>query len=74
LVDYDQEAGKARIRRGQPFFKSDTDQVGGEAFDVLDAIFADVDDYLDDPQLSETTQGIDEDELRRRVAVNYRTI
>lgn len=52
-------------------FKNDSDQVTGEEFDVLDVLFALVDDYVEDPQLRAQTGGIGGDELRERVRDVY---
>jgi PleD family two-component response regulator len=45
--------------------------VAGEEFDVLDALFADVDDYVSDPTLRESTGGISGEELRARTRDAY---
>ncbi|WP_217157342.1 colicin immunity domain-containing protein [[Mycobacterium] fortunisiensis] len=47
------------------YFKSDTKQVASKEFDTLDELFANVDDYVKDPQLRAATGGIGEKELRR---------
>jgi hypothetical protein len=47
-------------------FKDDPHQVTGEKFDTLDELFADVDEYVSDPTLRETTGGISGEELRAR--------
>lgn len=52
-------------------FKSDCDQVTGAEFDVLDELFADVDDYVEDPQLRAQTGGIGGDELKERARNVY---
>lgn len=52
-------------------FKNDPDQVVGDEFDILDELFADVDDYIDDPILREATGGISGDELRARARDAY---
>lgn len=52
-------------------FKSDANQVVGVEFDVLDELFADVDDYLSDPTLRAATGGISGDELRSRARNAY---
>jgi hypothetical protein len=52
-------------------FKDDPNQVIGEEFDILDGLFADVDDYVSDPTLRESTRGISGDELRARVREAY---
>ena len=38
-------------------FKDDPNQVIGEEFDILDELFADVDDYVGDPALGESVSG-----------------
>jgi self-protective colicin-like immunity protein len=48
-------------------FKDDPNQVIGKEFDILDERFADVDDYVSDPTLREST-GISGEELRARPA------
>lgn len=52
-------------------FKNDPDQVAGDEFDLLDELFADVDAYVDDPDLRAETGGIDGNELRRRARRIY---
>lgn len=52
-------------------FKHDPDQVVGDEFDILDELFADVDNYTDDPLLREATGGISGDELRARARDAY---
>jgi hypothetical protein len=52
-------------------FKGDPNQVIGEEFDILDELFADVDDYGSDPTLTESTGGISGEELRARARDAY---
>lgn len=52
-------------------FKNDRHQVIGEEFDVLDKLFADVDQYVSEPELRETVGGIDADALRARARSVY---
>jgi hypothetical protein len=52
-------------------FKDDPNQVVGEEFDILDELFADVDDYVSDPTLRESAGGISGDELRARARDAY---
>lgn len=52
-------------------FKNDSDQVTGAEFDILDELFADVDDYVDDPELRAETGGISGGELRERARDVY---
>lgn len=50
-------------------YKSDATDWPPELFDVLDRLFADVDDYCADPALRGTVGGIGEDALRVRCEV-----
>jgi len=52
-------------------FKDDPNLVTGEEFDILDELFADVDDYVSDPTLRESTRGIGGEELRTRAREAY---
>lgn len=52
-------------------FKDDPDQVVGDEFDILDALFADVDEYVSDPNLRKNTDGISGEELRDRAREAY---
>jgi hypothetical protein len=52
-------------------FKDDPNPVIGEEFDILDGLFADVDDYVSDPSLRESTGGISGEELRARARDAY---
>jgi hypothetical protein len=52
-------------------FKDDPNQVIGEKFDILDELFADVDDYVRDPALRKSTDGISGEELRARARDAY---
>ena len=52
-------------------FKDDPNQVTGEAFDILDELFADVDDYASDPTLRASTGGISGEDLRARARDAY---
>jgi len=52
-------------------FTSDIHQVVGDEFDVLDGLFADVDDYVADPGLRAQTSGISGEELRARARDVY---
>lgn len=53
------------------YFKNDQNQVMSEEFEVLDGLFADVDEYVADPQLRTAGGGIDEDELQLRARKAY---
>ena len=46
-------------------------QVIGKEFDVLDGLFADVDEYVSDPTLRATVGGLDGEELRQRAGDAY---
>ena len=48
-------------------FKSDEKHRPHEIFRILDGLFADIDDYVYDPELRQRAGGIDDQELRRRV-------
>lgn len=52
-------------------FKNDPNQVVGDEFDVLDELFADVDEYVDDPITRQDTGGISGEELRERAQAAY---
>jgi self-protective colicin-like immunity protein len=52
-------------------FKDDRTQVIGEEFDILDELFADVDECVSDPTLRESTGGISGEELRARARDAY---
>ena len=52
-------------------FKDDQNQVAGEEFDILDELFADVDDYVSDPTVQERTGGISGEELKPRARDTY---
>ena len=52
-------------------FKNDRHQAIGDQFDVLDELFADVDDYVGDPALRDTAGGISGDVLRARARDAY---
>jgi len=55
-------------------FKTDTNQVAGDEFDILDRLFTDVDEYIADPNLRAATGGIDGDELRLRAQSAYQRL
>ncbi|MFI1462970.1 colicin immunity domain-containing protein [Nocardia carnea] len=52
-------------------FKNDRNQATGPDFDILDELFASVDDYVSEPALREEVGGIDEKELRVRASEVY---
>jgi self-protective colicin-like immunity protein len=52
-------------------FKDDPNQVIGKEFDILDELFAEVDAYVSDPPLRESTGGISGEELRARARDAY---
>jgi hypothetical protein len=53
------------------YFKSDRSQVVSEEFEVLDALFADVDEYVADPRLRAAGGGLAGDALRSRARQAY---
>lgn len=56
-------------------FKSDTTKVGGEKFDILDKLFADVDAFVEDPELRDRVYGsIDSEELLDCAREAYRKL
>ncbi|WP_428342354.1 colicin immunity domain-containing protein [Mycobacterium sp.] len=52
-------------------FKTDTDQVPSNEFDLLEKLFFAVDDYVADPELREKVGGLDDDQLRDRAEEAY---
>lgn len=48
------------------FYKADSTDWSPELFRVLDALFADVDDYCSDPSLRQRVGGLDEEALRAK--------
>ena len=56
------------------YFKTDENQIPGPHFDILDALFADVDDYVDIPSLRAQVGGVDELELRDRAREAFRRL
>ncbi|MBF6547026.1 colicin immunity domain-containing protein [Nocardia brasiliensis] len=55
-------------------FKSENTRFGPPVFDVLDALFADVDDYVADAQLRAEAGGLDDEQLRQRASATYRRL
>ena len=55
-------------------FKNDNAQVRGPAFNVLDRLFADADDYVADPELRKRAGGLDDEELRSRAHNAYQKL
>ncbi|MEU0876875.1 colicin immunity domain-containing protein [Nocardia brasiliensis] len=55
-------------------FKSEKTRFGPLVFDLLDALFADVDDYVSDAQLRAEAGGLDDEELRQRASATYRRL
>jgi hypothetical protein len=55
-------------------FKNDKDQVPGREFNILDGLFADVDDYTADPELRERAGGMDDEQLRSSAREAYRKL
>lgn len=54
-----------------PLYKQDPTQWPPDIFDVLDGLFADVDDFCSDERLRAEVGGIDQSELRRRAAAAF---
>jgi hypothetical protein len=52
-------------------FKDDQNQVTGTEFDILDGLFADVDEYISDPTLRDSAGGISGEELGTRARDAY---
>jgi len=52
-------------------FKDDPNQVTGEEFNILDELFADVEDYSQRSTLRQSTGGIGDEELRARARDAY---
>ena len=52
-------------------FKDDPNQVAGDDFDILDELFSDVDDYVNEPALRRSAGGISGEELRTRARDAY---
>lgn len=50
-------------------FKSDEKYRPREIFDILDTLFADIDEYCDDDELRRRTAGMDEVKLRMRARI-----
>ncbi|MFJ4658037.1 colicin immunity domain-containing protein [Nocardia sp. NPDC088792] len=55
-------------------FKNDTNQIPSTEFEVLDSLFADVDDYVADQGLREQVGGLDAEELRARARNAYQRL
>lgn len=55
-------------------FKHDEDQSLSPEFDVLEALFFDVDDYVADPGLRREVHGLNDEELRHRAREAYRKL
>jgi hypothetical protein len=53
------------------YFKHDGNQVVSDEFEVLDGLFADVDEYVADPRLRAAGGGLDDNELRSRARRAY---
>jgi hypothetical protein len=51
------------------FFKNDTAQVPCDEFDILDSLFAAVDDYVPAPDLRRRAGRIDDQQLREQAAL-----
>lgn len=57
-----------------PLFKKDTSQVRSVEFEILDGLFADVDEYVADPELRKRAGGLNDEELRTRAREAYRKL
>lgn len=57
-----------------PKFKNETTRLPDNAFNVLDGLFADVDDYVSDPELRADAGGLDDDQLRTCARNAYRDL
>ncbi|WP_082973438.1 colicin immunity domain-containing protein [Mycobacterium sp. E2327] len=55
-------------------FKNDRDQVRSREFNILDRLFADVDEYTADPDLRRRVGGLDDQELRTCAREAYRKL
>jgi hypothetical protein len=55
-------------------FKNDQDQIRSREFDILDRLFADVDEYTADPDLRKRAGGLDDEELRTCANEAYRKL
>ncbi|NKX90517.1 hypothetical protein HGA10_24850 [Nocardia coubleae] len=55
-------------------FKHDENQILSPEFDILDSLFADVDEYVADPELREDAGGLDADRLRSRAQAVFRKL
>jgi hypothetical protein len=47
-------------------FKNETARLPDDAFQLLDELFADIDDYVSDPELCSAAGGLGDEELRTR--------
>jgi Bacterial self-protective colicin-like immunity len=52
-------------------FKTDKDHFAGHEFNVLEALFFAVDDYVADPELRQKVGGLNDEELRSRAEATY---
>lgn len=52
-------------------FKQDHSQIPGPEFEILDGLFADVDDYVADADLRARAGGLDGEQLRERARAVY---
>jgi len=57
-----------------PLYKNDATSWPPEIFDVLDGLFAAVDDFCADAVLRAEVSGMDEAELRRRAEIAYQRL
>jgi hypothetical protein len=57
-----------------PIFKNETTHLPEDFFNVLDGLFADVDDYVADPELRAEAGGLDDEQLRVCAANAYNAL
>jgi hypothetical protein len=57
-----------------PLYKNDATSWSPEIFDVLENLFANVDDYCADAKLRTKVGGLDDEELRHRAVLSYRRL
>ncbi|WP_282785773.1 MULTISPECIES: colicin immunity domain-containing protein [unclassified Nocardia] len=55
-------------------FKNEAAKIPLKEFDILDGLFADVDEYVSDPGLRAEAGGLDDEQLRSRAAAAYKIL
>lgn len=55
-------------------FKADTSQTTDSEFEILDEVFAHVDEYVSNPELRQRAGGLDDEQLRARVQRNLQRL